>query len=93
MAQSVKHPALDFGSGHDLTVRGTEPLIGVLSLSLSAPPPHTLKIKKIQKNNCKKVWLNIFSCLRVFGIPFSVDYLCRPSAQVSPGFLVFHTDL
>ena len=26
-AQSVEHPTLDFGSGHDLTVRGTEPPI------------------------------------------------------------------
>ena len=27
VAQSVKRPALDFGSGHDLTVRGFEPRI------------------------------------------------------------------
>ena len=27
VAPSVKHPALDFGSGHDLTVRGLEPCI------------------------------------------------------------------
>ena len=27
MAQSVKHPTLDFGSGHDLMVHGTEPHI------------------------------------------------------------------
>ena len=50
MAQSVKHPTLVFGSGHDLTVREFEPRIGLLadsvgrawdSLSppLSAPPP------------------------------------------------------
>ena len=53
MAQSVKRPTLDFGSGHDLTVRGFEPHVGLspdsaepawgslfpsLSLSLSAPP-------------------------------------------------------
>ena len=45
-AQSVKRPALDFGSGHDLTVGGIEPCIGLRSdrmepawdfLSLSAP--------------------------------------------------------
>ena len=44
MAQSVKHPTLDFGSGHDLTVRGMEPLehracLGFFLSSLSAPPP------------------------------------------------------
>ena len=50
MAQSVKHPTLDFGSGHDLRVREFEPtpgsaltvwsLLRILSfsLSLSAPP-------------------------------------------------------
>ena len=46
MAQLVKHPTLDFGSGHDLAVRGIEPHVGLqadsaepawdsLSLSLS----------------------------------------------------------
>ena len=29
MAQSVKHLTLDFGSGHDLTVRGMEPCVGL----------------------------------------------------------------
>ena len=53
MAQLVKCPTLDFGSGHDLMVRGIEPCVGFwdgskepasdsLSLSpspsLSAPP-------------------------------------------------------
>ena len=53
VAQSVKHPALDFGSDHDLTVHGIEPHVGLcadraepswnsLSLSLSAPPSLTL---------------------------------------------------
>ena len=28
MAQSVKHPPLDFGSGHDLRVHGIEPHVG-----------------------------------------------------------------
>ena len=49
MAQPVRRPTLDFGSGHDLTARGFEPRIGFctdraepawdpLSPSLSAPP-------------------------------------------------------
>ena len=49
MAQSVEHPTLDFGSGHDLTVHGIEPHIKLctgsmeptwdsLSPSLFAPP-------------------------------------------------------
>ena len=62
MAQSVKHPTLDFGSGHGLTVREFEPHIGLLSdsveaawdsfspPSLFAPPVHahvlSLKINK-----------------------------------------------
>ena len=29
MAHSVKHPTLNLGSGHDLTVRGFEPHIGL----------------------------------------------------------------
>ena len=45
MAQSVKRLALDFGSGHDLTVREFEPrielpeqsLLAILSLSLPLP--------------------------------------------------------
>ena len=45
VGQSVKHPTLDFGSGHDLTVHEFKPasgsmltaqsLLGILSLSLS----------------------------------------------------------
>ena len=48
VAQSVKHPTLDFSSGPDLTVNEFEPgirlhtpvwnLLGMLTLSLSAPP-------------------------------------------------------
>ena len=43
MAQSVKPPTLDFGSGHDLMVRemsaiSTEPALDLLSPSLSAIP-------------------------------------------------------
>ena len=41
MAQSDKHPTLDFSSGHDLTVHGIEPHIGLhddsAEPSLSAP--------------------------------------------------------
>ena len=29
VAQSLKHPTLDFGSGHDLTVPGIEPHVGL----------------------------------------------------------------
>ena len=29
VAQSVKHPTLDFGSGHDLTVRESKPCVGL----------------------------------------------------------------
>ena len=48
VAQSVKGPTLDFGSGHDLTVCGFDPCIRLCadsvepawdSLSLSDPPP------------------------------------------------------
>ena len=49
MAQSVKQPTLEFGSGHDLTVCEIEPHVklyadsadppGILSLPLSAPSP------------------------------------------------------
>ena len=59
MAQSVKPPTLDFGSGHDLMVHEMEPvfgsvltaqiLLGILSPSLFAPAPlmhmHTLSQK------------------------------------------------
>ena len=33
MAQLVKHPTLDFGSGHDLVVHGTEPHVGLCPVS------------------------------------------------------------
>ena len=48
LAQSVRHPTLDFGSGPDLTVCGFEPCIGFHadgtgpagdSFSLALPPP------------------------------------------------------
>ena len=38
VAQSVKHPTLDFSAGHDLTVHEFMPHIGILSPSLSAHP-------------------------------------------------------
>ena len=45
MAQSVKRPPLDFGSGHDLMIRGSEPHIVLCTdstdlawVSLSALP-------------------------------------------------------
>ena len=56
VAQSVKRLTLDFGSGHDVTVCGFKPRVGLcaedgaclgfslslsLSLSLCAPPPLT----------------------------------------------------
>ena len=53
VAQSVKHPTLDFGSDHDLTVREFKPLVGLCADgmepawdSLSAPPllMHTLSL-------------------------------------------------
>ena len=53
MAQSVKHPTLDFSSGHDLTVPEFEPHVGLhadsaepawdsLSPSRSTPPHSSL---------------------------------------------------
>ena len=58
MAQAVKCPTLEFGSGHDLTVDEFDPNIGSalagwdpLSPSLSAPCPLTLSLplSKINK--------------------------------------------
>ena len=57
MAQLVRDPTLDFGSGHDLMVHGIEPLVGLcadsaelaldsLSPSLSAPSLLTLSLSK-----------------------------------------------
>ena len=62
VAQLVKQPTLDFGSGHDLTVREIEPLIGsllgilCLLLSLSLPhscSPHDCLSLKINKHFLK----------------------------------------
>ena len=59
VAQSVKRLTLDFGSGHDLTVRGFKPCMGLcadsaeaclgfsLSLSLCSSPTHSLSLSQI----------------------------------------------
>ena len=56
MAQSVEHPTLDFGSGHDLTVCEIEPRIRLhamcgacLGFSLSLFAPALSKIKREKK--------------------------------------------
>ena len=67
MAQLGKRPALDLGSGHDLTIRemgapcwalcwqSSEPAWDSLSLSLSAPPPFTrLHALSLKINKLKK---------------------------------------
>ena len=58
MAQSVEHPTLGFGSGHDLRVMGLSPALGSMlsgesawdsSLTVPPPPPDppcTLPLKK-----------------------------------------------
>ena len=47
VVQAVKHPTLDFGSGHDLTVvRSSQ---DSLSLSLCPPSTHSLSPKKKKK--------------------------------------------
>ena len=61
MAQSVKRLTLDFSSGHDLTVRVFEPLMGLRadgeepawnSLSLPSPPQNKQKVlEEICKGN------------------------------------------
>ena len=61
MAQSVKRPTLDFGSGHDLTVPEFGPRVGLcadsaepawdaLSLLLSLPLPHALALSFLTIN-------------------------------------------
>ena len=58
MAQLVKYPILDLGSGHDLMVREIEPSVrlpaGYMepawdSLSPSTPLPHALSLSQINK--------------------------------------------
>ena len=73
MAQSVKHPTPDFGSGHDLTVYEFEPQVGLcadtepawdsLSLSLSLCPLPSLSpslIHALSLKIKKDVYLFIF---------------------------------
>ena len=61
MVQLVKHPTLDFGSGHDPGFCGFKPHVGLcadiaepawdsLPPSLSAPPSPLSKINKLKKN-------------------------------------------
>ena len=67
MAQLVKHPTLNFGSGHDLMVHEFEPCVGLcdgnaepawdsLSPSLSAPPllSFSLSLSQNQQTLFKK---------------------------------------
>ena len=65
VAQLVMRPTLDFGSGHDLTVHGIEPCIGlhansllrILSLLLSLPLPLSRAIAlSLKKNKQKNFW-------------------------------------
>ena len=64
MAQLVKHPTLDLSSGHDLTVHGFEPCVGVCTDStepasdaVSASLSLSLKINKLKK---KKTYLDLY---------------------------------
>ena len=52
MAQSVKHPTLGFGSGHDLMVCGIEPHVGLCAdiiepalEATSLPLPHSFSLR------------------------------------------------
>ena len=57
VAQLVEHLILDFGSGHDLTVRGFEPQVGVcahsaeLAWDLLSPPISVLLCALFLKTN------------------------------------------
>ena len=72
MAQEVKHPSFEFGSGHDLTVHEIEPHIRVCtdsadpawdspSPSVSAPPLHAHSLSQINKLK-KKGYYNVTRC-------------------------------
>ena len=64
MAQSVKHPTLDFGSGHDLMVHETEPasgsaltaqsLLEILSLPLFLLLSYSSALSQNRINTLKK---------------------------------------
>ena len=56
MAQTVKHPTLDFGSGHDLTAHEIKPYIDLCADNVEPPwdsfsPP--LSQINVTKINCK----------------------------------------
>ena len=68
MARRVERPTLDFGSGHDLTVREFESHVGLcadsaepacdsVSLSLPSPPPNNQVNKSIDKVNMLRGWI------------------------------------
>ena len=87
MAQSVKHPTLDFGSGHDLTVLWVQaphwalgwqcraclrfPLS--LSFSLCLSPALTLSFSK--NNKLEKNWEKIFPEQKQLKCPSTVEQL------------------
>ena len=70
MAQSVKRPTPDFGSGRDLVVSEFEPRIRLstgraepawdcLSPSLSLPPPNQINLKKKRKEKYPQIKLTL----------------------------------
>jgi len=66
--QSVKHPTLDFSSGHDLGVMGSSPALGstqglFVLLPPVLPPPLNKSINKILKKK-KKFKIKIFRSKR-----------------------------
>ena len=74
MAQSVECLTLDFGSGHDLAVRGFEPLIGLcadsaesawdsFSSSLFVPPRFHSKINKLIKKKKTHIRDTCYKCI------------------------------
>ena len=59
MAQSVKHLTLDFGSGHDLGVVGSSPILGTYDFLLPSPsaPTPLKKYKRKESKNTNKTTL------------------------------------
>ena len=68
MAHSVEHLTLGFGSGHDLTVGGIQPciglrvltvqsLLGILSLSSLSVPPHIMCMLSLSLKINKYIFL------------------------------------
>ena len=70
MAQSVKRPTLDFGSGHDFRVTGSSPMMALPSvgnlledsLPLLLPPP---LLSKINKSIFKQIFHKYFKKLKI----------------------------